>query len=180
MEGEMSVTVERYQMFVGGKKIDAADGEMQSVINPATGETIAAVPRGSERDVDRAVDAAEKAFESWGQLSPGERSLPLLRLADRLEEHGEELAQLESLNVGKPIKHARDEIGFAADNMRFFAGAARCLEGRAAGEYLRGYTSIIRRDPIGVVGALAPWNNPMMFGVWDICPGIKGGKTRVL
>jgi betaine-aldehyde dehydrogenase/aminobutyraldehyde dehydrogenase len=176
----MSVAVDQYRMYIGGQEVDALEGETQEIINPATEEIIAEVPRANAADVDRAVEAAERAFESWSQLAPNQRALPLLRLADRLEEHGEEFATLESLNVGKPITIARDEYGFAADNLRFFAGAARCLEGRAAGEYTAGYTSIIRRDPIGVVGAIAPWNYPLMMAVWKIGPAIMAGNTLVL
>src|SRR5690348_11814935 len=125
----MSTTHSEYLMFVGGEPVPAADHVTEQVINPASGEQIAEVPKGSAADVDAAVAAAEGAFEAWAALTPGERSLPLLRLADRLEERAEEFAQLEALNVGKPIKDARDEIPFAVDNLRFFAGAARTLEG---------------------------------------------------
>jgi aminobutyraldehyde dehydrogenase len=176
----VSVTDQTYEMFVGGEKLPAAEGETEAVINPATGETIAHVAKGSARDVDVAVQAAEGAFESWAATPPNERALLLLRLADRVEEHAEELAQLESLNVGKPIAVAREEIPFAADHMRFFAGAARTLEGRAAGEYLEGYTSIIRRDPLGVVGSVAPWNYPLLMGVWKLGPSLMTGNTLVL
>jgi aminobutyraldehyde dehydrogenase len=176
----MSIAQHEYKMFVGGEPVAAAGGETEPVINPATGEEIAEVPKASVADVDRAVDAAEGAFEAWASMTPGERALPLLRLADRLEEHAEEFARLEALNVGKPIKDARDELPFAVDNIRFFAGAGRTLEGRAAGEYLSGYTSIIRRDPIGVVGAVAPWNYPLMMAVWKICPALVTGNTLVL
>jgi aminobutyraldehyde dehydrogenase len=176
----MVLTEERYQMFIGGRKVDAAEGETEPIINPATGEVIAHVPQGSAQDVDRAVTAAEEAFEGWARFTPGERAMPLLRLADRIEEHAEELARLESQNVGKPMKIVRDEMTFAADNMRFFAGAARTLEGRAAGEYLQGYTSMIRRDPLGVVGAIAPWNYPLMMATWKLCPPLMTGNTLVL
>jgi aminobutyraldehyde dehydrogenase len=176
----VSVTAAKYEMFVGGKQVAAVDGETEPVINPATGDEIAEVPKGNERDVDAAVAAAEKAFPDWADTPPGERALALLRLADRLEEKAEEFAQLESLNVGKPIQDARDEMPFAVDNMRFFAGAARTLEGRAAGEYMRGYTSIIRREPVGVVGSVAPWNYPLMMAVWKICPALMAGNTLVL
>jgi aminobutyraldehyde dehydrogenase len=176
----MSVAQRDYRMLIGGERVDAVTGETEAVINPATGAEIAEVPKGSVVDVDRAVAAAEDAFEAWSEMTPGERALPLLRLADRLEERAAEFTELESLNVGKPIVHAAEEIPFAVDNMRFFAGAARTLEGRAAGEYLSGYTSIIRRDPIGVVGAVAPWNYPLMMAVWKICPAIVTGNTLVL
>src|ERR671920_781189 len=134
--------------------------------NPATGEPIAAAPVSNEDDVDAAVQAAGRAFEDWSETPPNERALALLRIADAIEEQAEELSRMESLNVGKPIEAMREEIPFMVDNLRFFAGAARCLEGRASGEYLKGYTSIIRREPVGVVGQIAPWNYPLMMAVW--------------
>jgi betaine-aldehyde dehydrogenase/aminobutyraldehyde dehydrogenase len=167
-------------MFVDGERVGAAEGEMQEVLDPATGEVIAAVPKGSARDVDVAVGAAERAFEGWSETTPAERSAGLLALADRLEAKAEEFAQLESLNAGKPINDAREEIPFGVDNMRFFAGAARTLQGSATGEYMPGYTSMIRRDPIGVVGSVAPWNYPLMMAVWKICPALMAGNTLVL
>jgi len=176
----MTVVADSYEMFIGGENVAALEGETEPVLNPATGEKVAEVPLGSPADVDAAVAAAEGAFEAWSALAPGERALPLLRLADRLEAHAEEFAQLESLNVGKPIAVAREEIPFAADCLRFFAGAARTLEGRAAGEYLPGYTSIIRRDPLGVVGSVAPWNYPLLMGVWKLGPALVTGNTLVL
>ena len=150
--------MDKHQNFVGGKWVDAVEGATQPIINPATEETIAAVPRGSEKDADRAVNAAAAAFEGWSDTPPGERSLQLMKLADRLEGRAEELAELEARNVGKPITVALAEVPFLADNLRFFAGAARCLEGKAAGEYMRDYTSMIRREPVGVVASIAPWN----------------------
>ncbi|HEY2600904.1 MAG TPA: gamma-aminobutyraldehyde dehydrogenase [Thermoleophilaceae bacterium] len=176
----MSVIQESYEMFVGGRHVAAAEGETEAVTNPATGEQIAEVALGSARDVDEAVKVAEAAFEAWAATPPNERARALLHLADRVDEHAEELAQLESLNVGKPIAAAREEIPFAADHLRFFAGAARTLEGRAAGEYATGYTSIIRRDPLGVVGSVAPWNYPLLMGVWKIGPALMTGNTLVL
>src|SRR5438445_13841187 len=150
------------------------------VINPATGETIAEVPRGSQADVDRAVSAAKRALTDWLETTPGERSELLLRLAAAIDEHAEELAELESRNVGKPLAYARDEMPVCADNLRFFAGAARVLEGRAAGEYMRGYTSMIRREPVGVVGGIAPWNYPLMMAVWKLAPALAAGNVQVL
>ena len=176
----MSVAEKTYEMFIDGEPASAAEGETEPVINPANGERIAEVAKGSSRDVDVAVAAAERAFDGWAATPPNQRALALLRLAERVEEHAEELAQLESLNVGKPINVAREEIPFAVDHMRFFAGAARTLEGRAAGEYEPGYTSIIRRDPVGVVGSVAPWNFPLLMGVWKICPALMTGNTLVL
>lgn len=175
-----SVPVDRYEMFVGGEKVAAADGQTEMVINPATGEWIAEVPLSGQRDVDLAVAAAEAAFDEWSETTPAERSTALFALADRLEAATEEFSQLESTNAGKPIKDAREEIPFAIDCMRFFAGAARTLEGRATGEYLKGYTSMIRRDPIGVVGSVAPWNFPLLMGVWKLSPALMAGNTLVL
>ncbi|MDQ3889896.1 MAG: gamma-aminobutyraldehyde dehydrogenase [Actinomycetota bacterium] len=176
----MSVTVSRHQNFVGGEWVDAVDGETQEVVNPATGETIAEVPKGSQGDVDRAVEAAARALPEWLETTPQERSEMLLKLADAIEAHADELARSESQNVGKPLAAARDELPVAADNLRFFAGAARCLEGRATGEYMRGYTSMIRREPVGIVGQIAPWNYPLMMAVWKIAPALAGGNVTVL
>jgi aminobutyraldehyde dehydrogenase len=167
-------------MFIDGAQVAAADGATEPVISPATGAQIATVPLGSDVDVARAVEAAEKAFDGWSETTPGQRGELLLKLADRLADHADEFAQLESLNVGKPITVARDEIPFGVDNMRFFAGAARVLEGRAAGEYSPTHTSIIRRDPLGVVGSVAPWNFPLLMAIWKICPALMTGNTLVL
>jgi betaine-aldehyde dehydrogenase/aminobutyraldehyde dehydrogenase len=168
------------QNFVGGEWVDAAEGETMEVINPATGETIAEVPRGSQADVDRAVEAAKKAYEEWRDTTPGERAEILLKLADLIDENTEELAELESRNVGKPLSYARDEMPVSSDNIRFFAGAARVLEGKSAGEYMRGYTSMIRRESLGVVGGIAPWNYPLMMAVWKLAPALAAGNTQVL
>jgi 1-pyrroline dehydrogenase len=176
----MSVSVARYRNFVGGEPVDAVDGGTMDVLNPATGETIAQVPRGAQGDVDRAVEAARRALPEWLETTPGERSDMLLALAGLLEEHTEELAQLESQNAGKPLALARDELPVCADNLRFFAGAARILEGRSSGEYMRGYTSWIRREPLGVVGGIAPWNYPLMMAVWKLAPALAAGNTQVL
>ena len=176
----MSIAVSRTQNFVGGEWVDAVEGETMEVLNPATGETIAEVPRGSEADVDRAVEAAKKALPEWRETTPQERSEFLLKLADAVDEHAEELAQVESQNVGKPLPASRDEMPVCSDNIRFFAGAARLLEGRAAGEYMRGYTSMIRREPIGIVGQIAPWNYPLMMAVWKFAPALAAGNVSVL
>jgi 1-pyrroline dehydrogenase len=176
----MSVTVSKHQNFVGGKWVDSAEGGTAEVLNPATGEVIAEVPEGTQADVDRAVEAAKTALPEWLETTPQERSELLLRLADALEANAEELAGLESRNVGKPLPAARDEIPVSVDNLRFFAGAARLLEGRSAGEYTRGYTSMIRREPVGVVGQIAPWNYPLMMAVWKIGPGLAAGNVVVL
>jgi 1-pyrroline dehydrogenase len=176
----MSVTVAQYQNFVGGEWVDAAEGGTAEIINPATGETIAEVPQGTQADVDRAVEAAKAALPEWLETTPGERSEMLLKLADAIDASGEELAQIESQNVGKPVPSARDEIPVATDNIRFFAGAARTLEGRAAGEYMRGYTSMIRREPVGIVGQIAPWNYPLMMAIWKIAPALAAGNVTIL
>src|SRR5881409_2471322 len=176
----MSVTVSQQKNFVGGEWVDAVEGGTMEVVNPATGETIAEVPRGTQADVDRAVEAAKKALPEWLETTPGERSEALLKLADAIDEHADELAELESQNVGKPLSYAKDELPVCADNFRFFAGAARVLEGKAAGEYMRGYTSWLRREPIGVVGGIAPWNYPLMMAVWKMAPALAAGNVQVL
>src|SRR5512133_4128800 len=147
----MSVTVSQRKNFIGGEWVDAVEGGTMEVLNPATGETIAEVASGTQADVGRAVEAAKKALPEWLETTPGERAEALLKLADLLDEHAEELAELESQNVGKPLPAARDEMPVSSDNIRFFAGAARLLEGKATGEYMRGYTSMLRREPLGVV-----------------------------
>jgi 1-pyrroline dehydrogenase len=150
------------------------------VVNPATGDVIAEVPEGGQADVDRAVAAAKAAFPGWRDATPGERANALLALADLLEENGEELCALEYANVGKPMSVAHEEMPVTIDNVRFFAGAARTLEGRAAGEYMAGYTSMVRREPVGVVGQIAPWNYPLMMAIWKIGPALATGNTIVL
>jgi 1-pyrroline dehydrogenase len=176
----VSTTVSKHQNFVGGEWVDAAGGETMEVLNPATGETIAEVPRSSAEDVDRAVQAAKKALPEWLETTPGERAEMLLKLADALDQHSDELAELESQNVGKPLSYAKDEMPVASDNIRFFAGAARLLEGKSAGEYMRGYSSWLRREPIGIVGGIAPWNYPLMMAVWKLAPALAAGNVQVL
>jgi acyl-CoA reductase-like NAD-dependent aldehyde dehydrogenase len=176
----MSTTAEQYRILIGGRFADAASGETMDVIAPATGETIAEVPRCSEEDVDRAIEAAQAALPDWLEKTPKERSELLHKLADVLEENAEELAQLESVNVGKPLMASRDEMPFSADNLRFFAGAARNLEGKSAGEYIDGYTSMIRREPIGIVGGICPWNYPLMMAVWKMGPALAAGNVQIL
>jgi 1-pyrroline dehydrogenase len=176
----MSVTVASYQNFVAGKLVDAVEGGTAEILNPATGETIAEVPNGTQADVDRAVEAAVAALPEWLETTPGERAEALLKLADVIDEHADELAQLESQNVGKPLAAAADEMPVCSDNLRFFAGAARVLEGRSTGEYMRGYTSWIRREPVGVVGQVAPWNYPLMMAIWKIAPALAAGNACVL
>ncbi len=176
----MSATKTDYKSFIGGEWSDAASGETMEVINPATGHVIAEVPRCGAADVDRAVAAAKKRLETWLDVTPKERSELLHKLADVLDDNVEELAQLESLNVGKPLMASRDEIPFCADNLRFFAGAARNLEGKSAGEYISGYTSIIRREPLGVVGGICPWNYPLMMAIWKLGPALAAGNVQIL
>jgi betaine-aldehyde dehydrogenase len=178
----MSTTTAPLQNFIDGEFVVAADGATDSVVNPATGEEIAQVASSTQADVDRAVTAARAAFDAgWSTATPGERSLALLKIADAIEERADEIAQLEAANAGKPINAFRDdEIPFMVDNLRFFAGAARNLEGKAAGEYVEGYTSWIRREPVGVIGQIAPWNYPLMMAVWKIGPALAAGNTIVL
>ena len=176
----MSVTVSQRKNFVGGELVDAVDGGTMEVLNPATGETIAEVPRGTQADVDRAVEAAKKALPEWLETTPQERSEALLKLAAAIDDNAEELAELESQNVGKPLSYARDEMPVSADNIRFFAGAARVLEGKSAGEYMKGYTSMIRREPLGIVGGIAPWNYPLMMAVWKMGPALAAGNVQIL
>ncbi len=169
-----------YKNFVNGEMVDAVEGLSEPIISPVNEEVIGRVPKCGEKDVDRAVDAAVAAFETWQDTTPGERSLMLLKLADRIDQNAEELAMLEADNVGKPIGLARSEVPFMVDNLRFFAGACRCMEGKAAGEYLAGYTSMIRREPVGVVGSIAPWNYPLMMAVWKVGPALAAGNTVIL
>ena len=171
----------KLQNFIGGEFVDGVDGATEDVINPATTEVIAEAPLSGEEDVNRAVAAARDAFEGWAATTPGERAHAMLRLADAIEENADEISDLESANAGKPRQaFLDDEVPAMADQLRFFAGAARCMEGKAAGEYLEGYTSIIRREPIGVVGQIAPWNYPMMMAVWKIGPALATGNTVVI
>jgi aminobutyraldehyde dehydrogenase len=179
----MTDTLERvktYQQLIGGKWVEAASGESLEVINPANDQVIANVPKSSSEDVDRAVEAAATAFETWKQTTPQDRSLLLLRIADKLEERADELGRLESANAGKPVGAAIDEIAVCADLFRFFAGAARTMDGLAANEFLAGHMSIIRRDPIGVVASIAPWNYPLYMASWKLGPALATGNTVVL
>jgi betaine-aldehyde dehydrogenase len=175
----MSTALSSLTNFIAGEP--SGTGDHEPVLNPATGEPIAEAPLSSADDVDRAVAAARAAFPAWASKTPGERAEAILGLANALEERADELAQLEATNAGKPINAFReDELPFMVDNLRFFAGAGRVLEGRAAGEYLEGHTSIIRREPVGVIGQIAPWNYPLMMAVWKIGPALATGNTIVL
>jgi 1-pyrroline dehydrogenase len=176
----MTLTASRYQMFIAGEWRDAATGETTEVTNPANEQTIAEVPMGTTADVDAAVTAAREAFESWGLTTPQERSQALHKFADAIEANADDLARLESQNVGKPMSVAAFDVEFSVDNLRFFAGAARVVEGKAAGEYVATHTSMIRREPVGVVGQVAPWNYPLMMAIWKLGPALAAGNTVIL
>jgi betaine-aldehyde dehydrogenase len=166
---------------INGELADASEGATTDLINPSTGEVFGTAPLSTEADVDSAYAAAATAFESWSQTTPSERQKALLGIADVLEKHAEELVALESQNTGKPIGLTMsEEIPPMLDQIRFFAGAARNLEGKSAGEYMHGMTSIIRREPIGVIGQVTPWNYPMMMAVWKFAPAIAAGNTTVV
>ena len=172
--------VKTYQQFIGGEWVDSASGETLDVENPADGKVIAKVQASGAEDVDRAANAAATAFETWQHTTPGERSGMLLKLADAIEARADELGRLESKNAGKPVGAAIDEIPVVVDNLRFFAGAARVMEGKAANEYMAGHTSMIRREPVGVVASIAPWNYPIMMAGWKIGPALAAGNTVIL
>ncbi len=168
------------KMLIGGEFV-AGESTPLEILNPATGEVLLKLPEASVEQVKQAVAAAEKAFEAWSQTTPKDRSMMLLKLADKIDEHAEELARLESLNCGKPYLAAlNDEIPAISDCFRFFAGAVRSMTGALAGEYLAGHTSMIRRDPIGVVASIAPWNYPLMMAAWKLAPALAAGNTVVL
>jgi betaine-aldehyde dehydrogenase len=169
------------QNFIGGKAVDAADGRRADLIDPSTGEVFGTAPVSGEADVDAAYSSAAKAFETWRDTTPSERQKALLKFADAMEERAEEIIAAECENTGKPIELTRtEEIPPAVDQIRFFAGAARLLEGRSAGEYMAGHTSYIRREPVGVVGQVTPWNYPMMMAVWKVAPALAAGNCVVL
>jgi betaine-aldehyde dehydrogenase len=176
-----TMTKTKLQNFIDGEFVDAADGATEEVTNPANGEGIAEMPLSTEEDVNRAVAAAKRAFGEWSVTPPGERATALLKLADLIEEHADEIADLEAADAGKPRgAFLEDEIPFMCDNLRFFAGAARLPEGQASGEYLAGHTSIVRREPVGPVGQITPWNYPLMMAIWKIGPALAAGCTIVL
>ncbi len=171
----------RFRNIVNGESVGAADGATYDLVNPATGEVYAAAAASGAEDVDRAMRAADAAFETWGDTTPTERQRALLKIADALEARADEFVRVESENTGKPLQlTAEEELPPCVDQLRFFAGAARVLEGRAAGEYLAGHTSFVRREPIGVVGQVTPWNYPLMMAVWKIGPALAAGNTVVL
>jgi 1-pyrroline dehydrogenase len=175
-----SVDLAPRPILVGGEWIASEGIEMQDVVNPATGDVIARVSRGASEDVERAVRAAGAAFRAWARTAPQARSYALLHIADAIARRREEFALAESRNVGKPLPMARDEVDYACDNLRFFAGAARTLDAKAAGEYLAGYTSMLRREAVGVVAQVTPWNYPLMMAVWKLGPAVATGNATVL
>lgn len=171
----------QYKMIINGEAINAVSSEWDIVVNPATEEVFAEVPRADYADVEKAVAAAQAAFPTWSKLTPGERSTLMFKLADVLEAKSDLLVQVECENAGKPIKLAANgDIPFAIDNLRFFAGQARSIEGTSAKEYVGGYTSVIRREPVGVVASITPWNYPFMMAIWKIAPAIAAGNTIVI
>lgn len=176
--------MQQYSLWINGAWTDSRDGTRMAVENPATGEQIAEVVNAGRADVDAAVQAASTAFADgrWSRLTPGERSLALWRLADLLEQHAERFARAESENTGKPYQFVSlgADLPFGIDNLRFFAAAARDTHGSSAGEYARGFTSIYRREPVGVVGQIAPWNYPLLMGIWKLGPALAAGCTVVL
>jgi len=167
--------------FVGGQYVPVSDGRTSDVVDPSTGAAYLQAPVSGAADVDAALRTAATAFEAWRDTTPGERSLALLRFADAIEARTEDLVEAESRNTGKPVALTRaDEVPPLSDELRFFAGAARLLEGKSAGEYLRGHTSMIRREPVGVCAQVTPWNYPMMMAVWKFAPALAAGNTVVL
>jgi betaine-aldehyde dehydrogenase len=173
--------VKKLQNFINGKSVDGASGETTTLINPATGEAFATAPKSNALDVDKAMKAASDAFVDWRDSTPSERQRALLKIADAIEARADEFVAIESENCGKPMGlTASEEVPPMVDQIRFFAGAARNLEGKSAGEYMRGMTSFVRREPIGVCAQVTPWNYPMMMAVWKWAPAIAAGNTVVL
>ena len=177
----MSQKPQLIKNFIGGKEVEAKSTTFLDIVDPSTGEVYATSPNSNEQDVNWAFVEAEKAFEKWGTATPSERSLAMFRIADSIEAHAKQIVEIESKNTGKPIGlTASEEIPPMVDQIRFFAAAARNLEGRSAGEYMTGHTSMIRREPIGVCAAVTPWNYPMMMAVWKWAPAIAAGNTIVI
>ena len=173
--------MEELRNFIGGQWTDTAFDRRSELIDPSTGEVFATAPVSSETEVAAAFASAAEAFPGWRDSTPAERSLALLRIADAIESRADELVKAESQNTGKPIALTlSEEIPPMVDQIRFFAGAARMLEGRSAGEYMSGFTSFVRREPIGVCAAVTPWNYPMMMAVWKFGPALAAGNTMVL
>ena len=181
MASDNGSSLTQLQNFVGGNFVDAKSGKSSEIIDPSTGEAFALAPLSGDEDVDAAFSAAAEAFPGWRDTTPSQRSLALFRIADALEANAEKLVRAESQNTGKPFGLTMsEEIPPMVDQIRFFAGAARVLEGRSAGEYMAGHTSMIRREPIGVCAQVTPWNYPMMMAVWKWAPAIAAGNTTVL
>jgi betaine-aldehyde dehydrogenase len=170
----------RFKNFIDGKYVDAKSETSSEIFNPATGKVYATAPNSSAADVDDAYKAAERAFEDWRHTTPSERQLALIRIADAFVERADEIAAVESRDTGKPLNFARGEVMGSAGQIRFFAGAARNLEGRASAEYAREHTSSIRREPIGVIGQITPWNYPLVMATWKFAPAIAAGNTIVI
>jgi betaine-aldehyde dehydrogenase len=175
------VSTRTLRNFINGESVEAADGRTSDLVNPTTGEVFAQAPISGAADVDAAYRAAAEAFPGWRDSTPAQRQRALLTIADAFEAHADELIALESENTGKSLAvTASEEIPPMIDQIRFFAGAARVLEGRASGEYMQGFTSMIRREPVGVIGQVTPWNYPMMMAVWKYAPAIAAGNTVVM
>lgn len=175
------MSIVEVQNFIGGRRQPSADGRTAQILSPTNGQPFATAPVSDTSDVDSAFAAAAGAFEGWRDTTPAERQRALLRIADSIEERADELVAIEAKNTGMPSALIKaEEIGPMADHIRFFAGAARVLEGRSAGEYMAGHTSFLRREPIGVIGQVTPWNYPMMMAVWKFAPAIAAGNTVVL
>jgi betaine-aldehyde dehydrogenase len=173
--------VQQFRNIVGGESVEAVSGATYDLVNPATGQVYATAPASGPEDVDRAMKAADAAFETWGDTTPAERQRALLKIADALEARAPEFVKAECENTGKPIAMTEtEELPPCVDQLRFFAGAARVLEGRSAGEYMPEHTSFVRREPIGVVAQVTPWNYPLMMAIWKIAPALAAGNAVVL
>ncbi len=169
------------KMIIDGKEVESASRQRIDVINPATEKVVGSVPKGTAEDVDRAVKAARAAYKKWSRITPGERSTLLLKLADALDKDVQRLGEMETSQTGKPLKLSlNSDLPFANDNIRFMGAQARILDGTAAGEYAAGYTSFLRREPVGVIGSIAPWNYPYLMAAWKIAPALAAGNTVVL
>ena len=177
----MTIDLSRLRNYINGEYRDAADGRTTEVTDPVTGEPYASAPLSGAADVDAAMSAAEAAFPAWRDTTPAERQLALLRIADAFERHADELLALECRDTGKPLELTRqEELPMMLEQIRFFAGAARVLEGKSAGEYMAGMTSFVRREPLGVCAQVVPWNYPLMMAVWKFAPALAAGNTVVL
>jgi betaine-aldehyde dehydrogenase len=175
------MTTRTLQNMINGEYVDSADGRTSGIINPSTEEEFATAQISSSEDVDRAMNAASTAFETWRDSTPADRQLALLKLADAMEKRADDFVDVESENTGKPLGFTKsEELPPAIDQVRFFAGAARVLEGRSAGEYLAGHTSYIRREPLGVVAQVTPWNYPLMMAIWKVAPALAAGNCLVI